>query len=106
MRLLLDESLPRGLKHEFLGHEVKTVPEMGWAGRDNGELLELASPGFDVFLTADQGIGYQQNVAGFDIAVITLAGRTNRVADLKPLIPEVLRILGQVRPGEVARVAG
>ena len=73
MRLLLDESLPRGLKRDLAAHEVVTVPEQGWAGKDNGELLGLADKQFDVFVTADQGIEYQQNLAGFGLAVVTLA---------------------------------
>ncbi len=52
---------------------------MGWAGKENGEVLRLASRQFDVFVTADQGIGYQQNAAGFDIPVVALAAKTNRL---------------------------
>ena len=59
MKLLLDESLPRRLKKELSQHDVTTVPERGWAGKTNGELLELASGSFDVSITADQGLEYQ-----------------------------------------------
>jgi predicted nuclease of predicted toxin-antitoxin system len=106
MKVLLDESLPRALKHEFRFHNVLTVPEMGWAGKDNGELLRLASEDFDVFVTADQGLQYQQNLAGFDIAVVTLAARTNRVEDLKPLIPKLLASLPDLEEGKVITIAG
>ncbi len=106
MRLLLDESLPRPLKWELTSHDVSTVPEMGWAGKDNGELLELAGESFDVFITADQGIEYQQNLAGFDVAVVTLAARTNRLEDLRALIPKLLSSLQDLKPGEVLRLAG
>lgn len=106
MRLLLDESLPRGLRTELAPHEVKTVPEMGWTGKDNGELLRLASQEFDAFLTADQGIQYQRNLAAFDIGVVTLAGRTNRLEDLRPLVPNVLQALGDLKKGEVRTIAG
>lgn len=72
MKLLLDESLPRRLKNELSQHEVTTVPERGWAGKTNGELLKLASGSFDVFITADQGLEYQQNLTNVEIAVIVL----------------------------------
>ncbi len=75
MKLLLDESLPRRLRNEFSQHEVTTVPERGWAGKTNGELLKLAAGSFDVFITADQGLEYQQNLTNVGIAVIVLRGR-------------------------------
>ncbi len=67
MKLLLDESLPRRLKSLFADHETRTVPEMGWQGTKNGELIRLAAAEFDVFLTADQNLQYQQNLVGVDI---------------------------------------
>lgn len=84
MRLLVDESLPRGLKRELSSHDVATVAEKGWAGRSNGELLELAEDDFDVFLTADQGVPYQQNLSRSKIAFIILTAKTNRLEDLRP----------------------
>jgi hypothetical protein len=65
MRLLLAESRPRKLKARLASHEVRTVPEVGWAGKTNGELLRLAEQEFDVFLTADQKLPNQQNLATF-----------------------------------------
>ena len=65
MRVLLDECLPRRLRAELTGHDVSTVPEMGWAGVQNGELLSLAAATFDVFLTVDSSIEYQQDVPAF-----------------------------------------
>ena len=62
MRVLLDECLPRRLKRELVGHDARTVPEMGWASRRNGELLALAAAEFDVFLTVDRNLSYQQDV--------------------------------------------
>ena len=106
MRLLLDESLPRDLKRELGAHEVVTVPEQGWAGKGNGELLSLADKQFDVFVTADQGIEYQQNLAGFGIAVVTLAAQTNRLEDLRPLVPELLSALGDLKRGQVYTISG
>jgi hypothetical protein len=68
MKLLLDESLPRGLRSLFPDHEARTVPECGWGGFANGALLEEASSAFDAFITAGQNLQYQQNLSGFPIA--------------------------------------
>jgi predicted nuclease of predicted toxin-antitoxin system len=73
MRLLLDECVPRRLRRELPNHEVRTVPEMGWAAKENGELLRLAESHFDVLITADQKLRYQQSVSGRNIAVVVLA---------------------------------
>jgi len=67
VRVLLDECLPRRLKRELVGHDVKTAPELGWASKKNGELLALAAPEFDVFLTSDRNLSHQLNVGKFDI---------------------------------------
>ncbi len=75
MRVLLDECLPRRLKRELVGHDARTVPEMGWASKRNGELLALAAAEFDVFLTVDRNLSYQQDVSAFDIAVVVLVAR-------------------------------
>lgn len=104
MRLLLDECLPKKLKYEFAGHEVKTVPEMGWAGKKNGELMRLAVGQFDVFVTADQNIQYQQNLKVSEIAVIFLVAVDNRFETLKPLIPQVEEKLREIKNGDVIHV--
>ena len=77
---------------------------MGWAGMRNGDLLHRAESSFDVFLTADQNIQYQQNLAGYGIAVVVIAARTNRFDDIQPLIPMIERRLSTVQHGEVIRV--
>jgi len=105
VKLLLDESLPRRLKSSFDGHEARTVPEMGWQGTKNGELIRLAAAEFDVFVTADQNLQYQQNLAGVSIGIIVLAAATTRLDDLRPLVPAVLHALETIRPGDVVRVA-
>jgi len=105
MRILLDECLPRRLGQEIHGHELKTVPEAGWAGQKNGELLRVAAESFDVFLTVDKSLGFQQNVSALAIAVIALSAPTNRLEDLRPLIPRVLELLVEgPRPGTITRV--
>jgi Domain of unknown function (DUF5615) len=105
MRLLLDECIDRKLAREFPGYEVKTVPQMGWAGVKNGQLLALAEAEFDVFITVDRNLSFQQNLPQFDIAVIVLQSPSNRLADLKPLAPQVLAILATVVKGEATVVS-
>jgi hypothetical protein len=86
MRVLLDECVPAGFGSYLVGHECVTVPSAGLAGTKNGELLVLAEQqGFEVFLTIDQGIAYQQNLFGRDIAVLVVRPRSSRLADLIPL---------------------
>ena len=101
MRVLLDECLPRKLKGELAGHDTRTVPEMGWASKENGDLLGLAAAHFDVFLTVDRNLSYQQDVGRFNIAVVVLIARGNRLADLRPLMQQVLEVLAEIRPGQV-----
>ena len=75
---------------EILGHDVKTVLQMGWAGIKNGDLLILAEGEFEVFVTVDRNLSFQQNLTNYNIAVIVLRARTNRLRDLRPLMPELL----------------
>src|SRR5687768_14709506 len=106
MRILLDESLPRTLRAELLEHSVKTVVEMGWSGIKNGELLRRAADRFDVFVTADQNLPYQQNLSALPVSVVVLAARTNRIEALRPLVPELLLSLVSLRPKSLLRVEG
>ena len=105
MRLLLDECIDRKSAREFLGYEVRTVPQMGWAGAKNGQLLALAEAEFDVFITVDRNLSFQQNLPQFDIAIIVLQAPSNRLADLKPLAPQVLAILDSVVRGQATVVS-
>ncbi len=105
MRLLLDECVPRRLGGLLAPHEVQTVPRAGWSGLKNGDLLSRAAENFDVFVTVDQGIKYQQNLVNYEICVVALAARTNDIRDLEPLVPALLAALSDARPGEVIRVA-
>jgi hypothetical protein len=78
---------------------------MGWAGKRNGELLALmAGAGFDVLLTVDQNLRYQQNLAATGVAVVVMAAASNRLADLLPLIPAVSAALDSIQAGEVVEV--
>jgi len=101
VRLLLDESIPRRLARHLTCVDVETVYDRHWSGLKNGEWLRAAEPDYDVFVTADQNLQYQQNLQGFQIRVAVFAARTNRLEDLLPLVPELLRICGSLAPGEV-----
>ena len=98
MRILLDESLPRDLIAQLPGHEVATVRSAGWSGVKNGKLLALAASRFDVFVTADRNLEYQQNLATLPIAVVVLAVRRTRIEAILPLVPELLVLLNQLAP--------
>jgi len=104
MRILLDHCLNWRLKRHLPGHVVQATFELGWDAFRNGRLLSLAETQFDVFLTVDKGIKYQQNFAGRSIAVITLRGRDNRVETHIPLMPQILALLPTVEPGRVYTV--
>jgi Domain of unknown function (DUF5615) len=106
MRVLLDECVPRALRKELLGHEVKTVAEAGWAGVRNGELLQLAAKQFDVLVTVDRNLEYQQNFAGVAVAVIVVHAPSNDVAVLQPLMSAVLAVLPETKPGKVTHIRG
>lgn len=104
VRILLDECLPRRLKRDLTGHEVQSVPEMGWAGKTNGALLTLAQVNFDALLTVDRNLSFQQDLNKFNIAVVVLVAKSNKYAALQPLIPEMLALLTALVPGQVVRV--
>jgi hypothetical protein len=104
VRLLLDECVDRRLGREIVGHDVQTVPRQGWAGKRNGELLSLAAAHFDVFITVDRNLPRQHDVAQLDLAVVVLVAPSNRLADLKPLVPQLLAILGNLQAGQVIEV--
>jgi hypothetical protein len=105
MRILLDECVPRPLKRELASHDVHTVPEMGWSGKKNGELLALmVSQHFEVFVTVDQNLSYQQNLRAANLAVVVLIAPSNRLADLLPLMPSVHTALAAIQPGDLVEI--
>ena len=107
MRILLDECIPRKLKYRLPNHECRTVPEAGLAGKKNGSLLDLAeSAGWEIFVTMDKGLQYEQNLAGRNIAILLLRAKSNRLADLLPLVPDLLKALKLARNGEIIRIDG
>ena len=105
MKILLDECIDRRVKNEFIEHEVKTAPQMGWAGVKNGKLLALAASEFDVFIIVDQNLSFQQNLSQFDIAVIVLQSPSNRLADLRLLVPNILAVLAITSGGQATIVS-
>ena len=104
MRILLDESLPRPLGLALIGHNVSTVQEQSWNSLSNGALLRQAAGTFDVLMTADRNIEFQQNLATLPIAIIVLVADSNRLESLEPLIPEVLELLKTLSPKTLVRV--
>src|SRR6185312_7302883 len=89
------------LAHDPSIHEVKTARQMGWTTVQNGELLALASKQFDMFVTIDQNLSFQQNVGGLSISVMVLCARTARLAELKRLVPTLLETIATAQPGTV-----
>ena len=104
MRILLDEDLPRRLGPLLVGHYTATVPRSGWSGIKNGQLLALASREFDVFLTMDQNLEFQQKLATLPIAVLVVMAVSNRMEHVSPLVPEILRELNYIQPRSLRRV--
>jgi len=101
MNILFDENFPRPLRRFFPDHQVTTVQKMEWLEAENGDLLAVAEAEFDVLLSTDKGIKYQQNFTDRDIAVIVLRTKDNRIPTLIPLMPKVLALLPTVQPGQV-----
>ncbi len=104
MKILPDECLPRKLKFELEGHEVSTVPQKGWAGIKNGNLLRLAETEFEVFITVDGNLPHQQNFQSLVLAIMVLVAPRNQLETLKSLVPEMLRVLETIQAGEIVYV--
>lgn len=104
MKVFVDECVDWRLARDIVGHEVKTARQMGWSTIKNGELLALAAGEFEVFVTVDRNLSFQQNLPAFAIAVIVLRATSNRLADLKPLVPELLARIPGAKRGAVAYV--
>ena len=106
MKVLIDECAPRALK-SFLskeGHESLTVQEAGWSGRENGELLAAAENEFDVLVTLDTNLRYQQNLAGRRIAIVVLQSSSNRLEHLRQYFPALALALKKIKTGEIVHV--
>jgi predicted nuclease of predicted toxin-antitoxin system len=103
-RVLLDECVPVKLRRELAGFNVRAVREYGWASKLDGELLRAADAEFDILVTVDQNLVYQQNLAGLQLAIVVLIAFTNNFRELRKLVPELLPVIGSIQPGEVVRV--
>jgi hypothetical protein len=102
LRIPLDECVPRRLKRSFRGHQlVLTVPDAGLSGLKNGQLLRRIVDRFDLFITTDKSIQYQQNLSAWAIAFVLLRARSNDIADIEPLVPKLLARLHEVAPGKL-----
>lgn len=101
MKLLLDENLPKRLKEHFSEHEIYTVRDMGWNGVKNGELLKLmVADGFNVLITFDKNLQFQQNFAKYTLPIIVLNAYDNTYMTLKEFAPQVLLLLkSNLKPG-------
>jgi hypothetical protein len=101
VRVLLDECVDRRLAADIQGHDVRTMPEAGWAALKNGDLLSRAQHELDALVTTDRNLPFQEDLSRFPIAIIVLRARSNRVVDLRRLIPELLAALPVARRGVV-----
>jgi predicted nuclease of predicted toxin-antitoxin system len=106
MKLLLDECLPRKMKFLFAGsgHHCETVREAGFGGKENGELLSLAEGKFDVLITVDKNLKYQQNITNRRIAIMVIRTASNDIDDIRPHFPGMLAGLQSIRPGQIVEV--
>jgi hypothetical protein len=104
VKVLLDECVDRRLARDIAGHEVKTVPQAGWAALKNGELLRRAQEEFDVFVTVDRNLPFQRDLPTFAIAVVVLRSPSNRLEDLRQLVPQLLASIPVAKSGEVTWV--
>jgi len=104
VKILLDECVDRRLARELADHFVITVPRRGWAGIKNGDLLALAEKEFDAFITVDRKLATQQDLTKFKIAVALLRARTNRLEDIRPLVPELLKKLSRASAGVLTMI--
>lgn len=101
MKVLIDECAPKALKKHLTnhGHECLTVQEAGWSGKQNGALLSLAEAVYDVLVTVDTNLRYQQNLAGRRIAIVILYSSSNRLEHLRQHFPAYALALEKIKPG-------
>ena len=104
MKLLLDECVTRLLKRDLIGHEVMTVAEAGYRGLRNGALLRAASGNFEVLVTVDRNLQFQQNIGSLQIAVLILVAGGVTYDHLKPLIAQIENALSTIQPGEMFKI--
>ena len=104
-RILLDECLDWRISKHLRPHHITTVAKAGWSGIKNGQLLRRAESGFDIFLTVDRNLSFQQHIAEFDVAVVVLHVHSNRLQDLVEMAPKLLKAIAVASPGRVTIVS-
>jgi hypothetical protein len=104
LKVLLDECVDSRLTASLGNFEVRTVADQGWVGISNGQLLSLAAAKFDVFVTVDRNLAFQQHLPKFDIAVILLRAKTNRITDLVALVPALVSVIPIAKAGVVTPI--
>lgn len=104
MRVLLDENLPHDLIADLRGHDVVTVQGLDWAGVKNGDLLRRAVGQVAAFVTMDRKLEHEHNLKALPFGVIVVQARSNRMQDLRPLVGDIQKALGRLRPGTIERV--
>lgn len=105
MKVFLDECVDWRLSRDIVGHEVRTARQMGWTAIKNGELLALAAAQFDVFVTVDRNLAFQQNTEAAPTAIVVLHAKSNRLSELRPLVTQLLAAVGTAARGTVTLVA-
>jgi len=105
VRLLLDECIDRRLTRELIGHDARTATQMGWATFKNGALLSIAEKEFDVFITVDRNLSFQQNLTKVNLAIIVLHAKTNKLEDLRPLVPALLAAVPKIQPKQTITIS-
>jgi predicted nuclease of predicted toxin-antitoxin system len=106
MKVLLDENLPHELRLLLMPmHEVFTVSFLSWSALENGNLLlQAASNGFEAMVTKGQGIEHEQNLGSLPLSVIVLRAKTNKIDDIRPLVPELLSALASLKACTLVRI--
>lgn len=105
MLILLDNCVPKSLKRELPAHTVRHASEMRWEALKDDVLLQSAdAANFDLLITADRNMRYQQNLSRYHVGIIVLIAYTNRIQDLRPLIPKLLATLTTVHPGDLHEI--
>ena len=102
--VLLDENLPKQLKSLLSEFSVVTVAQAGWSGKRNGDLLKLANGQFEILLTVDKGIKYQNNFTGLSISVVQMFVKSNRLVDIIPILFLVKRAIGDIDKGQIVQI--
>src|SRR5205085_11521667 len=98
MKILLDENIDVNFIHEFTQYEIETVKSMSWIGKMNGDLLSLAEKnGFEVFITLDSNLVYQQNLLKYNIYIISLKAKDSKLSTLKSFSSQIITHINRIQ---------